>query len=63
MRRSELERRLRALGWVPTGETSGVNHTKWAHLQRPDKLAVPIYDLVFDSRAQSLLSDAEGRIR
>lgn len=63
MRRSELERKLTALGWAPTGETSGVNHTKWVHPKSPEKLAVPIYDLVFDSRAESLLGEAEGRIR
>ena len=63
MRRLELERRLKELGWVPTGEASGVNHTKWAHPNRRGKLAVPIYDLVFDSRAEALLSEAEDRIR
>ena len=63
MKRSELEKKLKALGWVPTGEFSGINHTQWAHPNRPGKLAVPIYDLVLDSSAESLLIQAEVRIR
>jgi hypothetical protein len=59
MRRSELEARLRALGWLPTDQASGVNHRLWAHPTKPHKIAVPNYELIWNSTAERILDDAE----
>ncbi len=61
MRRTELEEKLKALGWATTGQASGQNHTLWAHPAKRAKIAVPNYDLLIDSTAERILSDAEGR--
>ncbi len=58
VKRAELEARLKALGWAPTGQASGRNHTVWTRKGR--KLVVPAYDLIFDSNANAILADAEG---
>jgi hypothetical protein len=58
VKRSALEEKLRALGWSPTG-LSGKNHTVWAHLNKRHKLVVPVYDLIYDSNAEGILTDAE----
>jgi hypothetical protein len=60
VRRSELEEKLRALGWAPTGLGSGKRHDVWAHQARGIKLYVPLYDLILDSTAERILADAEG---
>jgi hypothetical protein len=54
----ELERRLRALGWSPTGEMSGRNHNVWAHPDVPRRLYVPVYDLINDASALRMLGEA-----
>jgi len=59
VRRSELEKKLKALGWSPTGQASGSNHTLWVHPTK-GKLAVPRYDLIIDATAERLLDEAEG---
>jgi predicted RNA binding protein YcfA (HicA-like mRNA interferase family) len=58
LKRSELEEKLKALGWSPTG-VSGKNHTVWTHPRKSHKLVVPIYDLIYDSNAEGILTDAE----
>jgi len=58
VKRSELEKRLKALGWGPTG-VSGKNHTVWTHPRKIHKLVVPVYDLIYDSNAEGILTDAE----
>lgn len=60
VRRVELERRLRAVGWAPTGQTSGKHHRVWTHPDRELKLYVPDYDLIPDAVGQRILEDAEG---
>jgi hypothetical protein len=60
VRRTELEAKLKALGWAPTGERSGQNHTVWVHPRKPFKLYVPRYDLIVDAVAQRILEDAGG---
>jgi hypothetical protein len=56
----ELERRLRALGWLPKGEGSGRNHDVWVHPSVEVKIYVPRYDLIIDAVAWRILQDAEG---
>lgn len=58
MRRVELERRLRGLGWSPTGEGSGRNHDVWVHPTVEVKLYVPRYDLIIDVVAHRILENA-----
>ena len=58
MKRSELEEKLKALGWSATGG-SGKNHTVWTHPSKRHRLVVPIYDLIYDSNAEGILTDAE----
>jgi len=60
MKRSDLEQRLRALGWSPTGARSGANHAEWSHPRRRHKLYLPTYDLIFDATAERLLEQAGG---
>jgi hypothetical protein len=60
VRRIELEKRLRALDWAPTGQASGKHHRVWAHPDRELKLYVPAYDLIPDAVGQRILEDAEG---
>ena len=59
MRREELERKLRALGWFPTGDASGRNHRVWRHATKHGVLAVPISEIVFDVTAEALIERAE----
>jgi hypothetical protein len=44
MRRVDLERRLRELGWQATNVSSGTNHTRWVHPNHEFFIAVPNYD-------------------
>ena len=60
VRRAELEKRLRAFGWAPTGQASGKHHSVWAHRDRELKIYVPDYDLIPDAVGQRILEDAEG---
>ena len=58
VRRAELEKRLKALGWAPTSKGSGRNHRVWAHSQREFELYIPQYDLIPDAVGQRILDDA-----
>ena len=60
VRRAELEKRLRAIGWAPTGQASGKRHRVWAHPERDIVLYIPEYDLIPDAVGQRILEDAEG---
>jgi predicted RNA binding protein YcfA (HicA-like mRNA interferase family) len=60
MRRSELEQRLRDLGWQPTQQASGVRHERWAHPRRRGTIAVPNEELVINAVAEAILIEAEG---
>jgi hypothetical protein len=59
VRRTDLEQRLRKLGWAPSGKGSGRNHRVWAHPDREFELYVPQYDLIPDAVGQRILKDAE----
>jgi hypothetical protein len=58
VRRTDLEKRLKALGWAPTSKASGRNHRVWAHPQREFELYIPQYDLIPDAVGQRILDDA-----
>jgi len=58
LRRTDLEQRLRKLGWAPSGKASGKNHRVWAHSNREFELYVPQYDLIPDAVVQRILEDA-----
>jgi hypothetical protein len=61
MRREELERRLRALGWEPTDQMSGPRYRLWRHKERRAPLAVPESELLFDSTGGRLIAEAERK--
>jgi hypothetical protein len=61
MRRTDLERKLRALGWTTTGEQSGGRHVLWRRGR--STLIVGNYHIVWDSTADRLLRYAEGKER
>ena len=58
VRRTDLEKRLKALGWAPTSKASGKNHRVWAHPKREFELYIPQYDLIPDAVGQRILEDA-----
>jgi hypothetical protein len=58
VRRTDLEQRLRKLGWKPSGRASGKNHQMWTHPDREFELFVPQYDLVPDAVCERILEDA-----
>lgn len=58
VRRTDLEKRLKALGWAPTSKASGKNHRVWAHPRREHELYIPQYDLIPDAVGQRILEDA-----
>ena len=58
VRRTDLEKMLKALGWAPTSKTSDRNHRVWAHPQREFELYIPQYDLIPDAVGQRILDDA-----
>jgi hypothetical protein len=60
MKRSELERKLKALGWAPTGKTSGANHDVWAHPKRTRRLYIRRVDVINVHTANRILEEAEG---
>jgi hypothetical protein len=35
------------------------NHTVWTHPGKSHRLVVPVYDLIYDSNAEGILTDAE----
>jgi len=57
VKRGELERRLKALGWYPYRE--GGRHTVWAHQMKLHKLYVPRHPTINLNTARSILRDAE----
>jgi predicted RNA binding protein YcfA (HicA-like mRNA interferase family) len=59
MRRRELERRLKALGWSQTGFVAIRGHSQWKHPAKGFAIAVPSEDLVLDSVAERILVDAK----
>jgi hypothetical protein len=61
MRRTELERKLRALGWSTKGESSGAHHVLWRRGR--STLVVGNYDIVWDSTAERLIRYADGKER
>ena len=60
MKRTTLEARLRELGWVPTGESSGVNHDVWAHPRHIKRLYIRRVDVINAHTANRILEEAEG---
>ena len=58
VRRTDLKKRLKALGWAPTSKASGRNHRVWVHSQREFELFIPQYDLIPDAVGQRILDDA-----
>ena len=59
MKRTELEARLRALGWRPTGDTSGANHDVWTHAKRSRRLYIRRVDVINIHTANRILEEAE----
>jgi len=58
MRRTELERQLKALGYHPIGQSSGQGHEIW--LGPNGKIKVPVSDLILESVAADILNIAKG---
>lgn len=58
MKRSELEAKLKALGWAPTGP-SGANHVAWKHPRRTITIYVRQADLIDLAIAEAILAQAE----
>lgn len=57
MKRGELERMLKALGWYP--EREGGKHTQWGHAVKTHKLRVPRHAIINPNTARSILREAE----
>lgn len=57
MKRGELERRLRALGWFFL--RSGGKHDVWAHPVKTHHLYVPRHPVIAPGTARRILKDAE----
>jgi len=57
MKRGEVERRLKVLGWYPHSE--GGRHSVWAHPVKLHKLYVPRHPIINMNTARSILRDAE----
>jgi predicted RNA binding protein YcfA (HicA-like mRNA interferase family) len=57
VKRGELERRLKALGWYPHSE--GGRHSVWAHPVKLHKLYIPRHPTINLNTARSILRDAE----
>src|SRR6185295_13996616 len=49
MRKTELEKKLMALGWRPTEVMSGLHRRVWTRVGSYHRLAVPEFDLVPDA--------------
>ncbi|HEY1555273.1 MAG TPA: type II toxin-antitoxin system HicA family toxin [Kofleriaceae bacterium] len=58
MRRSELEAKLKELGWVPAG-TSGTKHEAWSHAGKSHKVYVPRVDIINVATAERIIAEAE----
>lgn len=56
MKRGELERKLKALGWSPVRE--GGKHSEWAHPDNAHKVYVPRHPMINMNTARSILKDA-----
>lgn len=59
MRRSEVEKQLRLLGWSPDGP-SGKRHTAWSHPRRLGRIVVPDIDLMNDAVGEAIITAAGG---
>jgi predicted RNA binding protein YcfA (HicA-like mRNA interferase family) len=57
MKRGELERQLKALGWYPHGE--GGRHSVWAHPVKLHRLYIPRHPTINMNTARNILRDAE----
>lgn len=57
MRRSLVEKALRALGWEPY-KPSGKRHVLWRHPDLVYTIAVPTDDLILDPVGERLIDDA-----
>ena len=65
MDRRELERRLRELGWYPTGGTKRKNQWMWKHPRYRGSIGVLDVDILFDRERSRLLEFAQkgGRVK
>lgn len=59
MRRSELIRQIRALGWSLLRQ--GGNHEIWAHPAMTHHLVVPRHNWINPNTAREILRRAQGR--
>ncbi len=57
VKRTELETRLKALGWFPVGP-SGANHIKWEHAKKAHKLYVRQTAIIPAATAERILEEA-----
>lgn len=57
MKRGELERKLKALGW--RFSHSGGKHDVWAHPLKTHKIYVPRHPTINPNTARSILREAE----
>jgi predicted RNA binding protein YcfA (HicA-like mRNA interferase family) len=57
VKRGELERRLKALGWYP--ESEGGRHSVWSHPTKLHKFYIPRHPIINMNTARSILRDAE----
>jgi hypothetical protein len=56
---TELEKRLKALGWTPLGVQSGANHDGWVHPTKKGRLYIRRTDVINVHTANRILEDAE----
>jgi len=57
VKRTELEARLKALGWFPAGPSGG-NHVKWAHAKKAYKLYMRQTAIIPAATAERILEEA-----
>jgi predicted RNA binding protein YcfA (HicA-like mRNA interferase family) len=57
VKRGELERRLKALGWYL--HRHGGNHDVWAHASKQHRIYVPRHPVINMNTARRILGDAE----
>ncbi len=65
MDRRELERKLRALGWYPTGGWKRRHVLLWKHPHYRGNIGVPELDILLDREGNRLLEFARkgGRVK
>jgi hypothetical protein len=59
MRRTELEKKLMALGWKPTSVMSGQFRRVWTRGRDDGRIFVPLTDLIPDAVCDRILEEAE----